>query len=362
MGGRGAGRRRPGRGSGRRGGNGAAANQRAAHQLTAFAYTRCTPAARSTKRGAPRAPAASLGASEAVRRARTALGVWRGTGGVSPGVGILAVASLAAPGAFLWTWPHAAPPSAPHLPYPPSQPCLPLPRSPRAGPSPGRRSSCCSCRRLASCRGPLPGPQGAPARCGLGGRLRSAGPPLPAAAAAGAGRCAPRHPRRPGLGVSALVQPGGGRGVWAAGRGSRGPNLAAWRDQEGLGNRGAYCGPEGSKGARLVELRKRRSRGNGNPVTPLVPPTPRTCKTHTGWGSDSSQRRPDRNSKRRPAGWISGTDAGEGEAGDPELGGLLGCELGRQPDWRKARKEGPGSGEEDRARVKEGGWWWEENG
>lgn len=97
VGGREAGRRRPGRGSGRRGGNGGAANQRAAHQLTAFAYTRCTPAARRTKRGAPRAPAASLGASEAVRRARTALRVDRGTGGVSPGVGVLAVASLGAP-------------------------------------------------------------------------------------------------------------------------------------------------------------------------------------------------------------------------------------------------------------------------
>lgn len=65
-----AGRGRPGRGSARRGGFSRGTNRRAAHQLTAFAYTRCTPAAGSTKRGAPRAPAASRGARRGPVRPR----------------------------------------------------------------------------------------------------------------------------------------------------------------------------------------------------------------------------------------------------------------------------------------------------
>lgn len=188
-----AGRGRPGRGSGGRGGDREAANRRAAHQLTAFAYTRCTPAAGSTKRGAPRAPAASRGARRGpCASARSALRLGRGAGGVSPGVGIRAVASLVAPGAFLGTWPLSASPSAPHFSSPPSQSCLPLPRPPRVGLSPGPRSSCCSCRCLSSCLGALLGtPQGASARCGLAGRLHSAGRPPPAAAE---GPCAPHTP------------------------------------------------------------------------------------------------------------------------------------------------------------------------
>lgn len=182
----------------RREGSGAA-NRRAAHQLTAFAYTRCTPAAGSTKPGAPRAPAASRGARRGPRsRARSALRAGRGAGGVSLGSGTRAVASLAAPGAFLWTWPHTAPPSAPHFSYPPSQSCLPLPRSPSAGRSPGRRSSCCWCRCLAASPSAPPGAPKEPA-CAAGWEGGAAQPvlllclllppPLP-------GPCAPRHPRQ----------------------------------------------------------------------------------------------------------------------------------------------------------------------
>lgn len=82
--GREAGRGRPGRGSGGRGGDLGAANRRSAHQLTAFAYTRCTPAAGSTKRGASRAPAASRGARRGpCASGRSALRLGRGAGGVS---------------------------------------------------------------------------------------------------------------------------------------------------------------------------------------------------------------------------------------------------------------------------------------
>lgn len=188
-------RGRLGRGSGGRGGDRGAANRRAAHQLTAFAYTRCTPAAGSTKRGAPRAPAASRRARRGpCARACSALRVGRGAGGVSPGGGIRAVASLVAPGAFFGTWPLSASPSAPHFSCPPPQSCLLLPRPPRVGLSPGPRSSCCSCRCLASCLGALLGaPRGASTRCGLGGRRRSAGSPPPPPAAA-AGPCAPHNP------------------------------------------------------------------------------------------------------------------------------------------------------------------------
>lgn len=120
--GREAGRGRPGKGSGGRGGDRRAANRRAAHQLTAFAYTRCTPAAGSTKRGARRAPAASRGARRGpCASARSALRLERGAGGVNPGDGIRAVASLLAPGAFLGTWRLSASPSAPYFSNPPSQ-------------------------------------------------------------------------------------------------------------------------------------------------------------------------------------------------------------------------------------------------
>ena len=120
-------RRRPGRGSGGRGGDRGAANGSAAHQLTAFAYTRCTPAAGSTKRGAPRAPAASRRAKRGpCARACSALRAGRGAAGVSAGSSIRAVASLGAPDALLWTWTLAAPLSASRF-YPLSQSCLPLP-------------------------------------------------------------------------------------------------------------------------------------------------------------------------------------------------------------------------------------------
>lgn len=146
---------RPGRGSGGRGGDRRAANRRAAHQLTAFAYTRCTPAAGSTKPGRPRAPAASRGARRGPRaRACSALRARRGAGGVSPGGGIprrpkRLPRDLAA---------RCPSPCTPLL--LPSCPALPASaRPPRAGLSPGPPSSCCSCVAalppvLVLCRGP----------------------------------------------------------------------------------------------------------------------------------------------------------------------------------------------------------------
>lgn len=69
-----------------------------------------------SKPGAGRGPCA---------RACSDLWVGRGAGGVSPGGGNRAVASLGALGTFLGTWPLSAPPSAPQF-YPPSQSCLPV--------------------------------------------------------------------------------------------------------------------------------------------------------------------------------------------------------------------------------------------
>ncbi|XP_073900708.1 uncharacterized protein [Castor canadensis] len=92
----------------------------------------------------------------------------------------------------------AAPPSAPQFSYPPSQSCLPLPRPPRARFSPAPRSSCCSCRRLASRLGAVPGSPKEPVRA-AGWEGGAAQPvllqllllllPSPVT-----GRCAPQHP------------------------------------------------------------------------------------------------------------------------------------------------------------------------
>nr|XP_055116578.1 translation initiation factor IF-2-like [Symphalangus syndactylus] len=197
---------RPGRGSGGRGGDGGVANPRAAHQLTAFAYTRCTPAAGSTKRGAPRAPAASRGTKRGpgARGCKRPLGEERGRrrqpgrrprrGGIPRRLGRLL--DPAACCAALCT--PLLRPSFPILP-PPA-----LASKSRLSPAPC--SSCCVCRRLVSSLGALPGvPQGASARCGLGRRRRSAGPPPPrlspppaaAAAAAAVGAGSVRTPTPP---------------------------------------------------------------------------------------------------------------------------------------------------------------------
>ncbi|XP_050637370.1 uncharacterized protein LOC126948999 [Macaca thibetana thibetana] len=162
--------------------------------LTAFAYTRCTPAAGSTKRGAPKAQAASGGTRRGPcargckrppgreRGRRRQLGRRPRRGGIPRRLGRL---------------PQDLAARCPALCTPllrPSFPILPPPAlASKSRLSPASCSSCCLCRRLVSSLGALPGvPQGASARCGLGRRRRSAGPPPrlsppPAAAAAGAG-------------------------------------------------------------------------------------------------------------------------------------------------------------------------------
>lgn len=139
------------------------------------AYTRCTPAA-GHKAGRAEAPAASLGASEA-RAPRPQ----RPPGGES--------------GRRRPSRPRA-PPIGPGrtLPRPlhpasPSRPCLPPPGSPRAALSPGRRSSCCSCRCLAAPPGPrgagAPGWEAGSAQPVLRGCRVRAHPAIPAGRASG---------------------------------------------------------------------------------------------------------------------------------------------------------------------------------
>nr|XP_007983245.2 uncharacterized protein LOC119618160 [Chlorocebus sabaeus] len=154
----------------------------------------CTPAAGSTKRGAPKAQAASGGTRRGPcargckcppgreRGRRRQLGRRPRRGGIPRRLGRLPQ-DLAARCPALCT--PLLRPSFPILP-PPA-----LASKSRLSPAPC--SSCCLCRRLVSSLGALPGvPQGASARCGLGRRRRSAGPPPrlsppPAAAAADAG-------------------------------------------------------------------------------------------------------------------------------------------------------------------------------
>ncbi|XP_076697393.1 uncharacterized protein LOC143385717 [Callospermophilus lateralis] len=186
-----------------RGGGGGTARSPATRGRWRCAFVGCTPAAGSTKRGAPRAPAASRGARRGpCARGCSACRAGREAGGVSPGGGIPRRL-----GRLPRTSPLATPPSAPSslafLPNParsypgPQEPDLAQPRAAAVAPvaaSPPVSGLC-------------PGSPEEPVRAagwegGAAQPIRLLFLLLPLLLSPRVpGPCAPQHPRRPGLGT-----------------------------------------------------------------------------------------------------------------------------------------------------------------